>query len=173
MPSSVFPSLSFKLEMSYVIETSGDHGHQRMNEEPRVVPLVKEVSLGWMSSLCPACPPLDFSAVLSSTRLIRMEHQQALLPYPMLFDRAQPSVYLLALWLINPLRYRYVWERPVNIELKIYSLLFQRTETGPMVRSQRQKRFILYEKEGEYLSWLERDWHVRKQIRWDHCQGSF
>ena len=54
MPSSVFPSLSFKLEMSYVIETSGDHGHQRMNEEPRVVPLVKEVSLGWMSSLCPA-----------------------------------------------------------------------------------------------------------------------
>ena len=80
---------------------------------------------------------------------------------------------LLGLWLINPLRYRYVWERPVNIELKIYSLLFQGTETGPMVRSQRKKRFILYGKEDEYLSWLERDWHVRKQIRWDHCQGSF
>ena len=33
-----------------------------------------------------------------------------------------------------------------------------------MVRSQKQKRFVLYEKEGEYLSWLEREWHVRKQI---------
>lgn len=74
MPSSVFSSPYFKLEMSYVIETNGDHGHQRMYEEPRVVPLVKEVSLGWMSSLCPAYPPPDFSALLSSTSLIRMEH---------------------------------------------------------------------------------------------------
>ena len=74
MPSSVFSSPYFKLEMSYVIETNGDHGHQKMNEEPRVVPLVKEVSLDWMSSLCPAYPPSDLSAVLSSTRPIRMEH---------------------------------------------------------------------------------------------------
>ena len=50
-----------------MIETNGDHGHRKMNEEPRVVPLVKEVSLDWMSSLCPAYPPSDLSAVLSST----------------------------------------------------------------------------------------------------------
>lgn len=67
MPSSVFSFPYFKLEMSYVIETNGDHGHRKMNEEPRVVPLVKEVSLDWMSSLCPAYLPSDLSAVLSST----------------------------------------------------------------------------------------------------------
>jgi len=64
MPSSVFSSPYFKLEMSYVIETNGDHGHQRMYEEPRVVPLVKEVSPGWI--LCALHTHLQTSQLFSA-----------------------------------------------------------------------------------------------------------
>lgn len=50
--------------MECVIDTSGDHGHQRVNEELRVITLVERLSLGGMFSPCSSMLPLDFSPPL-------------------------------------------------------------------------------------------------------------
>lgn len=106
-----------KLEMSCVIETHRDHGHPRMNEEPRVFTLVMGISLGWMSS-CPSHVHLQTSHLLSALWGWYEWSIDRLLSCGLCFQLGSAVCYLLGLWLIKPLRHRYMWRISVNREIR-------------------------------------------------------